>query len=104
MNGARWQRQVITLSGTVDLKITEISYNPGVQITGQDTLVSQDLEFIEIKNCSADTSRYFRICLCQRIRYRFPLNRIVLPDSFAVIASDSDMLCIALWIRSIRTV
>jgi hypothetical protein len=90
--GDEWSpltEKVITLSGTVDLKITEISYNPGMQIAGQDTLASQDLEFIEIKNCAADTADISGYAIAGGVRYRFPLHSIVLPDSFAVVASDS---------------
>jgi hypothetical protein len=90
--GDEWSplaEKVITLSGPVDLKITEISYNPGIQIAGQDTLASKDLEFIEIKNCSAEPVDISGYTFVKGFRYRFPLNSIVPPDSFAVIASDS---------------
>jgi hypothetical protein len=90
--GDEWSpltEKIITLSGPVDLKITEISYNPGVQITGEDTLASQDLEFIEIKNCSAEPVDISGFAFTKGIRFKFPLNSILPPDSFAAIASDS---------------
>jgi hypothetical protein len=91
--GDEWSplaEKVLTLSGPVDLKITEISYNPGTQIAGKDTLASQDLEFIEIKNCSAEPVDISGFAFIKGIRYKFPLNSIMQPDSFTVIASDSE--------------
>jgi hypothetical protein len=81
--------KVITLYGSADIKITEISYNPGDQIKDQDTLASQELEFIELKNCGNDTADVSGCTFGKGVKYRFPLNSLLPPGNFIVVASDS---------------
>jgi hypothetical protein len=91
-DGDTWSpltERVITLLGGSNLKISEISYNPGQLITGSDTLLSQELEFIELKNSFADSLDVSGYAFTRGIRYEFPLNSILPPDSLVVIASDS---------------
>ncbi len=79
----------ILLSGKTDLKISEISYNPGRQIIAPDTLQNGDPEFIELKNCNTDSLDISGYAFTHGIQYEFPMNSIIPPGGFLVIASDS---------------
>ena len=82
------ERVILTNPG-LNLRISEISYNPKGQIIDEDTLPSKNLEFVEIKNnytTDLDLSGYI---LSGGISYTFPLNTLLEVDSLVVIASDS---------------
>jgi hypothetical protein len=91
-DGDSWSpltEKVITLITGVNLKISEINFNPRQQISGNDTLQSQDLEFVELKNCGTDSTDISGFKFLRGLHYEFPLNSIIPPDSLVVIASDS---------------
>jgi hypothetical protein len=91
-DGVNWSplmEQVIALNTQVKIKITEISYNPGDQINGSDTIYSNKLEFIEIKNFSTQQVDLSGYKFTKGINYTFPVNSIVPSNGFYVITSDT---------------
>ena len=83
--------RTLTLVSTFDdlsnLKITEVHYHPKEQISGADTLKSQDQEFIEFKNIGETSLNLSGVKIDSAVRYTFPKNSILSPGQFYVIAS-----------------
>ncbi|MDA3821590.1 MAG: lamin tail domain-containing protein, partial [Bacteroidales bacterium] len=67
-----------------NLKITEIHYNPSVEVG----INSKDLEFIELKNTGSSTLDISAIRFSDGIEFTFPSEIIIPADSFFVLASD----------------
>lgn len=91
-DGDNWspliERIILTTPG-INLCFSEISYNPNGQIIGEDTLTGKNLEFIEIKNYSAEEIDLSGYKISGGVEYQFPLNTLLEADSLLVIASDS---------------
>ena len=69
------------------LRITELNYHPKDEITGNDTIPGQDLEFIEFKNISGNSLNLSGLVLDSAVYYAFPDNRLLGPKQFYVVAS-----------------
>jgi hypothetical protein len=90
--GDEWSplaERVICTSDGKNLKLTEINYKPADQINGEDTINGQQLEFLELKNFGTDTLDISGYTFTKGIQFNFPLNSIMPPGSFRVIAADS---------------
>lgn len=91
-NGDQWspltERNILKNDGS-KLLISEISYNPILQLIGNDTIQSKNLEFIEIKNFSNSNIEISGFEISGGISYKFPLNSEIKAYSLIVIASDS---------------
>ena len=70
-----------------DLKITELHYHPSDYIVGNDTTDGKDLEFIELKNIGEKSINLSGLVLDSAVSYIFPLNSLLEPKQFYVIAS-----------------
>ena len=68
----------------LDLKITEVQYNP----ESVDSIDDDNFEFIEIKNTGSGTLDMEGVRLADGIRYEFDHDIFMDPHSFIVLASD----------------
>jgi hypothetical protein len=71
------------------LKITELHYHPPDLVVGSDTTYGKDLEFIEFKNTGTNAISLAGLMLDSAVYYSFPLNELLSPGRFFVIASNS---------------
>ena len=69
------------------LKVTELHYHPPDLISGSDTTEGKDLEFIEFKNTGKNAVNLSGLVLDSAIQYSFPVNNLLAPGRFWVIAS-----------------
>ncbi len=72
------------------LKVTEINYHPDDIITGPDTIDGKDLEFLEFKNTGESSVNLSNLELDSAIHYIFPVNTLLPPQRFYVIASKPE--------------
>jgi hypothetical protein len=70
-----------------NLKITEINYHPLDLIVGNDTTEGSDFEFMEFKNIGESSLNLSEITVDSAIYYKFPVNTLLAPGQFYVIAS-----------------
>ncbi|MDA3881466.1 MAG: CotH kinase family protein [Prolixibacteraceae bacterium] len=71
-----------------NLKITELHYHPEDEISGDDSVSGKKYEFIELKNTGENLIDMSNIEFTEGIIYHFPLETILMPGEFYVIASD----------------
>ncbi len=69
------------------LRVTELHYHPPDFISGSDTTEGQDLEFIEFKNTGNNAINLSGLVIDSAIHYTFPVNSLLPPRQFYVIAS-----------------
>jgi hypothetical protein len=69
------------------LRVTELHYHPPDFISGSDTIEGQDLEFIEFKNTGNNAINLSGLVIDSAIHYTFPVNSLLPPRQFYVIAS-----------------
>ena len=72
--------------GLQDLKITEIMYHPN----DEGGISSSDLEFLELKNTGDAILNLKGVSISEAIGFSFVEDYFLLPDSFAVLVSDSN--------------
>ena len=72
--------------GIQDLKITEIMYHPN----DEGGISSSDLEFLELKNTGDAILNLKGVSISEAIAFSFVEDFFLLPDSFAVLVSDSN--------------
>jgi hypothetical protein len=88
LNGSTWSAlntATFTLIQTfTDLFITEIMYNP----SATETLTSDQLEFIELKNVGAEPLDLSGVAFTDGIRYTFPVGTQLDPGAFVVLVAD----------------
>ncbi|WP_289053586.1 CotH kinase family protein [Carboxylicivirga marina] len=70
-----------------EIKVTELNYHPQDEVQMSDTISGKAYEFIELKNTDAGRMDLSGVSLDSAIYYRFPINSILEPDSFYVIAT-----------------
>lgn len=70
-----------------NLKITELHYHPPDFISGTDTTLGQDLEFLEFKNTGNNSINLGGLVLDSAVHYIFPERSLLPPRQFYVIAS-----------------
>ncbi|MGB8491945.1 MAG: CotH kinase family protein [Bacteroidales bacterium] len=78
---------ISTRSDYTGLRVTELHYHPAEVISGQDTIDGKDLEFIEFKNTGSNAINLSGLMLDSAVYYVFPLNRLLAPREFYVLAS-----------------
>ncbi|MEN8155845.1 MAG: lamin tail domain-containing protein [Bacteroidota bacterium] len=81
---ARHDRFLVIPEDYRDLKITELHYHP----VEMDSIDSEQLEFLEIKNTGGATIDLGGVSLKEGVRYTFMAETQVLPGEFIVLASD----------------
>jgi hypothetical protein len=69
------------------LVISELNYHPTSLVVKGDTTPGRDLEFIELKNTSANAIQLGGLVLDSAVYYAFPENEILPPGGFYVVAS-----------------
>jgi hypothetical protein len=69
------------------LVVTELNYHPVDRIYGEDTLYSEDLEFIEFKNTGTHAINLSGLVLDSAVYYEFPDGAVLPPGQFYVVAS-----------------
>ncbi|RLE06406.1 MAG: hypothetical protein DRJ13_00250 [Bacteroidetes bacterium] len=69
------------------LVLTELNYHPWELVLEGDTFPSADLEFIEFKNIGPSAINLSGLILDSAIYYEFPINAVLAPGQFYVIAS-----------------
>jgi hypothetical protein len=75
----------ISTAGILDVKFSEIMYNP----TNQGSTLSDDLEFIELKNTGSSSVNMNGVTIGGAVAYTFPVNTTLESGEFYVIASNS---------------
>jgi hypothetical protein len=70
-----------------NLKITELQYHPPDEVVNADTILGQDLEFIEFKNTGKTSLNLTGLILDSAVYYAFPDNKLLGPKQFYVVAS-----------------
>jgi hypothetical protein len=70
-----------------NLKITELHYHPPDLISGTDTTLGQDIEFLEFKNTGNNAISIGGLVLDSAVHYIFPERGLLPPRQFYVIAS-----------------
>jgi hypothetical protein len=73
-----------------DLKITELQYHPDQIIEETDTMDSQDLEFIELKNTGLNAINISGIRIDSAISIQVPAGIVLAPGEFFVAASKPE--------------
>jgi len=69
-------------------KVTELHYNPRLEVIGLDTTYGESFEFIEFKNTSQTQGiNLTGLVLDSAVYYEFPENYILPPDQYYVVAS-----------------
>jgi hypothetical protein len=70
------------------LKVTELHYNPRLEVVGLDTTFGESFEFIEFKNTSATEGiNLSGLVIDSAVYYEFPENYILAPNQYYVVAS-----------------
>jgi hypothetical protein len=72
------------------LKVTEVNYNPADYITATDTLLSKNLEFLELKNCGTSAINISGVVIDSAVHYTVPEGIILPPKAFYVVASKPE--------------
>ena len=70
------------------LQITELNWNPLTEITATDTLLDDDLEFIEFKNIGNSPLDISNYTITEAVSYTFPQNTILQTGEYCVVARD----------------
>ncbi|MFZ5942070.1 MAG: CotH kinase family protein [Bacteroidota bacterium] len=95
-SGSSWSAlSVIALSAANEdysgLKITEIHYHPADIISGNDTIFSDDQEFIELKNTGSTSINLSGISFDSAVWYLVPAQTLLSPGQFYVIAAKPEV-------------
>jgi hypothetical protein len=70
-----------------DLRITEVNYHPSDFLIGTDTIMGEDLEFLEFRNTGRYSVNLTGLSLDSAVTYTFPVNRLLPPGRYWVLAS-----------------
>ncbi len=70
-----------------NLKLTELHYHP---LDG-DNVNDNEFEFLELKNCGSSEINLGLVSIIDGVSFTFPSNTVIQPDSFVVLAANSEM-------------